>query len=171
MEVEYSGRNENLKKAAEFVPTLFADEQFWKAIVEHGNYDWAGILPPEIADRLRGGPKTIYMRDFTPRWPWNKFRYRNTVAKVEGSNPPRFGYHTKARFAKRSVGQMVNTIVHEYVHLADNTDGVRGEQMGHNGNRAGGKERTAPYAIGAMAQRIYEASRGEPSHELPDGEM
>ncbi len=169
MQVIYSGKDNGLKKAAAFVNELITDGDLWDRIIAHGKFDRALIDPNTIVDRLKAGPTELHVQDLkAPRWKrWTI--YRRTVAVVDPTHPARFSYHRK--FRRNSVGQKVNTILHEYVHIVDNSDADEGEQMGHGDNSSVGKENTAPYWIGSEAQRIYETKSGEMAAAPPAGEM
>ena len=50
---------------------------------------------------------------------------------------------------------MINTIVHECVHLADNNDNGK-TNFGHGDNKSKGKKNSAPDWIGTLAEQYYQ---------------
>jgi len=78
-----------------------------------------------------------------PKWRWTK-----AIAYTGGKD-----IYINARKRGRPVEKIINTIVHETVHIVDNNVDNR---FGHGSNNPKGKEKTAPYLIGRLAQDFYQ---------------
>ncbi|GAC1569220.1 MAG: hypothetical protein NVS3B27_13340 [Novosphingobium sp.] len=155
MRAEFKGDDPGLAAAADAITALTDRADFWDGIVAHGPFDRATISANEIAQRLRAETHAIRVVLWKPRAPRREF-YKNTVAVTNPKEP--FVLHYHVAFLGNSIGQKINTIVHEFIHNVDDHDGQPGEQMGHGDNDWHGKENTAPYWIGEFAQRLYEAA-------------
>ena len=155
MRAEFKGDDPGLAAAAASITALAERADFWDGIRAHGPFDLATISADAIARRLQAETCTIRVKLWTPRASRIAF-YQNTVAVTNPHEP--FVLHYHMAFLSNSVGQKINTIVHEFIHNVDDHDGQPGEQMGHGDNDWHGKENTAPYWIGEYAQRLYEAA-------------
>jgi hypothetical protein len=155
MRAEFKGDDPGLAAAAGAITALTDRADFWDGIVAHGPFDRATISADEIARRLRAETHAIRVVLWKPRAPRREF-YKNTVAVTNPKEP--FVLHYHVAFLGNSIGQKINTIVHEFIHNVDDHDGQPGEQMGHGDNDWHGKENTAPYWIGEFAQRLYEVA-------------
>lgn len=152
MQVVFTGDDPGLATAAEFVTALWLREEFWTAIEQRGSFDRATIPAAAIVARLRPSRATYTVKLWTPT-PDAKDSYRNTVALTDTDYPFTLFYHD--RFLGNPPEAKVNTIVHEFIHNIDNTDGDPGEQMGHGDNDWHGKQDTAPYWIGMLAEKLF----------------
>ena len=74
-------------------------------------------------------------------------RSKATAATVKGSDVIRLNMLK----LDRPIVDLVATLVHESVHIADR---VKGMSFGHNGNSSRGKALTAPYRIEAIAREL-----------------
>ena len=155
MRAEFKGDDPGLAAAAEVITALAGNADFWDGIRAHGPFDFATIDAAEIARRLQSTAHTIRVVLWKPRFSRHVF-YQNTVAVTNPGEAFLLHYHVA--FLGNSVGQKINTIVHEYIHNVDDHDGQPGEQMGHGDNDWHGKENSAPYWIGEFAQRLYESA-------------
>lgn len=61
--------------------------------------------------------------------------------------------HLNARNLNRSVASIVNTLIHESVHVID-----KNLCFAHGSNVAKGKDDTAPYKIGEIAEKLADSS-------------
>lgn len=155
MRAEFKGDDPGLAAAAAAITALTDRTDFWDGIAAHGAFDCVTISADSIARRLQAETRMIRVLLWKPRAPRRAF-YKNTVAVTNPKEP--FVLHYHMAFLSNSVGQKINTIVHELIHNVDDHDGQPGEQMGHGDNDWHGKENTAPYWIGEFAQRLYEAA-------------
>jgi hypothetical protein len=102
---------------------------------------------------MRSSTLTADVRDWRPRF-WKWLKYFKTTALVNPAQPTVIKYNT--RFRRNSTAQKVNTLVHEYVHVVDfAADGHAHVDYTHHGQSSVGNERSAPYAIGTIAQKFY----------------
>lgn len=152
MQITYSGPHQRLREAAEFATQLSNNEAFWGEVRAKRRFDYSDLDADEIVRRIRGAAAPMMVKTWRPNLLQKPF-YRNTVAFFDAQHPNVLFYHTK--FLSNSVAEMVHTCVHEFVHGADD----RGE-MGHGDDSAEGKENSAPYWIGNLAQRYYNAEAG-----------
>jgi hypothetical protein len=154
MRISYTGEAQNLRKAAAFANELAGTEEFWRQIREKPKFDYTSLTSAQIEQRLRGAGTELKIKMWRPGNPAQRFTYRNTVAFVDHAHPHHLFYHEK--FIGNSVDELVHTFVHEYVHDVDyHSDGSALIDMGHGSNNPKGKEESAPYWIGNLAQRLY----------------
>ena len=168
MRAIFSGGDAGLAEAVASITALTGRAEFWAGILAHGPFALATIDPTEIVRRLQAETQPLRVVLWRPRFSRREF-YASTVAVTNPKEP--FVLHYHVAFLSNSVGQKINTIVHEFIHNVDDHDGDPGEQMGHGDNDWHGKENTAPYWIGASAQRLYEADHpaapAQPSPAAP----
>ena len=92
--------------------------------------------------------REVEILDWTP---WNRC-YSKAIAVAKGDGKIRLN-----RFKlNRDVSSIVNTLIHELVHVVDHHEEW---SAGHNGNSPLGKGRTAPYLIGELAEIFYKTGR------------
>lgn len=155
MRAEFKGNDPGLTAAAAVMTALTDRADFWDGIRAHGPFDLATISADAIVQRLQSEKRPIRVVLWKPRASRREF-YKNTVAVTNPHEP--FVLHYHVAFLSNSIGQKINTIVHEFIHNVDDHDDDPGEQMGHGDNAWQGKDNTAPYWIGGFAQRLYEAA-------------
>ena len=154
MRVVYRGRNQKLHEAVAFVIDLLEQEEFYEAIAKKGSFDFTNKRPSEIAEYIKNKKQETVVRLYTPRWV-RRVRHRNTNAYVDPNYPNTLFYNSRKLW--RSVGSMVNTVVHEYVHSVDySADGNPALEYGHGDQSSDGKKDAAPYWIGDLAQRFFD---------------
>jgi hypothetical protein len=168
MQVIYAGTNVNLAAAVAYVNQLAANAGFWQAIAAQKAFDFTDIAPPEVSRRLREAVAPMTIKVWSPPV-WKAVAYRNTVALTDPDQPHTLFYHRSK--LRRSVAEMVNTIVHEFTHSVDMfEDGDPRVEYGHGDQSPVGKENSAPYWIGALAETFYRASlavQTSPAGEQP----
>lgn len=153
MKISYEGKNANLRAAAAYVNALEANESFWKEIREKDSFTHTELSPAQIEQRIKAGSAIMKVRVWSPNLR-QKFFYRNTVAFTDAGTPHVLFYHDK--FLANDIAEMVNTLVHEYIHDVDgHSDGSPRTDMGHGGDSPKGKENSAPYWIGDLAEKYY----------------
>lgn len=163
MRAVFGGNDPGLCEAAAAITALGERTDFWDAIRAHGSFAFSTISPDEIVRRLQVETRPIRVFLWQPR-PDRAEDYRNTVAVTNPDEP--FVLHYHVAFLSNSVPQKINTIVHEFIHNVDDHDNDPGEQMGHGDNDWRGKADSAPYWIGGLAQRLYEANNHTESPAL-----
>ena len=91
---------------------------------------------------------------WTPKWRWTKaIAMTNDDGKI----------HLNVHKMNRHTAEIVETIIHETIHIAD--DGSE-FSFGHGSNNPKGKKNTAPYLIGALAYLYFTEGRLLKSEEL-----
>lgn len=149
MEVKYSGARPQIIECVSFVNELLGDDQFWSQIKQIPKFDYTELAPLEIVDRISMCSTEVRIRTYRPKWILSRAnayvtrKYPNTL----------FLNRWKL---DRPIGALINTIVHECVHIADYGDDDSKVTFGHGDNSPVGKEDSAPYKIGGIAQRYYE---------------
>jgi hypothetical protein len=161
MKTAYAGTEVRIIDACAYVDTLASKPEFWDAIRAHPEFDYTDLTPSEIERRLREANATITVKLWRP----NAGGFSRTVA-VTDSRYPRTVFYNKHKL-NRGVANIVNTIVHEYVHNVDYfDDGNKNIEYGHGSQSAAGKSNRAPYWIGDLAERIYRSEKSVPKLEL-----
>ncbi len=149
MSVIYTGNKQKIIDAVDYVNDLFEDESFWLEISKKDLFDNASHSPSEIANLMKGKTDNVEVKLYRPQWP----RDRNTNAYTSVRYPNVLFMNSKKLW--RNIGSMVNTIVHEYVHSVDLTDGDPSIDYGHGSQSSVGKKNTAPYWIGNLAESNF----------------
>jgi len=153
MKIVFNGDHSGMKKAVAFANALGGNAAFWDEVSRKTPpFSHTSMRPAEVAARIRDAHRTVTVQLWTPSLLKKPF-YRNTVAFFDGDDPDTLFYHTA--FLTNSVGEMVNTVVHEYIHAIDD-DG----EFGHGDNSPGGKEQSVPYWIGDLAEKHYNVNAG-----------
>ena len=88
--------------------------------------------------------------------PWN--RWTKAIAMTKGKS-----INLNVRRMYRPTGSILNTIVHETVHIVDSHHSYT---FGHGSNDPTGKSKTAPYLIGKLAEEYYETGKLYSYNEL-----
>jgi len=122
---------------------LLEEDSFYKAISRHGAFDMANVDGPTIARLLK--ESTLRMTIDTYLWPFTK------TCGYYDPKEPSIIYLNQWHF-NRSIPSFCNTLVHKIVQ-AVNADNPQYE-FGHGNNSPDGKENTAPYWIGNLAEKI-----------------
>jgi len=92
--------------------------------------------------------ESIEVIKWYPKWRWTK-----AIATTMGDGKIRLN----ARTMDREKGDIVETLVHETVHIVDNS--CNEISFGHGDNSPKGKEKTAPYLIGQLANIYYTSGK------------
>lgn len=112
------------------------NDAFLKEVGSFKKYDLTTKTPSQVEQMVRSSSLSIELTTYTP---WNMFSkaisYRNT-----GSNVVYFN----TRKNPRPIPEMVNTLIHEWLHVVG---------FDHGNNYAAGKENTVNYAVGSMAEK------------------
>lgn len=149
MQVKYNGRNEKLLECADFINDLLNLDDFYNDIAKHTGFShtYNGYTPTKISDILKADKSTVLIKTYKSKWRWSKanayvsIKYKNTLF-----------YNTRKLW--RTPESIINTVVHECVHVADNNNSNK-TNFGHGDNKSRGKDNSAPYWIGALAGRYY----------------
>lgn len=97
--------------------------------------------------------RTHYVRTYTSKWPWSA-----AIAYTQGKD-----VYFNTRKLSNNVPALVNTLVHEFIHIADMVDGglYYNHGTGRKANVPNDHKRTysAPYALGGTAEIYIEIVR------------
>ncbi len=170
MRIVYTGTTTKLASAVEAANAVLASESFWESIIGKPNFDYTDLTSIEIAQRIRNSSSVATVHLWKPALAQYLLQYRDTIAMVDPTKPGKVFYHQ--RKLGRSVGQIFNTLVHEYVHIVDNFgDGSPDREISHGDNSPEGKQDSAPYWIGDLAQRLYTggSEKGATAAEMHSG--
>ena len=146
MQVIYRGTSQKLLDASSFINDLADNDAFWAEISARPGFDFSRCSGAEVAEAMRARRAPITVREYRPLWP----RHRHTNAYTDPDYPDTLFYNSRKLW--RSIPSIINTIVHEFVHLADFATEA---DFGHGGQSETGKENSAPWWIGALAERYY----------------
>jgi hypothetical protein len=146
----YSGDNTDVQAAVQLANEILNTPSFYDAIRRVPRFDNSTLTGAEVADRMeKASQKVTIVRKFKP--------IANAGTKT--SNKIKI---SKSLFGKDSTGTFVlsiavNTLIHETVHAVDFLD--TGDAFTHDGNEEDGQENTAPWVIGAIAEKIAEGKQ------------
>lgn len=160
MKTIYTGKNEKIRAAVAYINNDLAhNQEFWNDIRAHEGFDHAERTPAEIVQSMQEKEKPSEVKVYTPSR-FSRVVNRSTIAYVSPSRPHTLYYNSYKLF--RNIEKIVNTIVHEYVHSVDwSEEHSRSIDYGHAGNSSAGKQNTAPYWIGKLAETYFLKSAAE----------
>lgn len=127
---------------------LLEEELFYQVISEHGSFDMANVSAATIAKLLK--KSTLRMTVDTYMRPWSK------AGAYDNPEEPATIYLNQWRM-NRSISDLCNIFMHQVVH-AVNAENPQYE-FGHGDNSPVGKENTAPYWIGNLAERMITGAK------------
>lgn len=154
MNIIYTGKNQKIIDSISFIEDLSDNADFWRRIEEKDSFDYSNFSPRKIAQFMREKEETVVVKLYRPPF----YRHRNTNAYADPQYPNTLFYNSKKLW--RSVGNIVNTVVHEYVHSVDFTeDGNSRIDYGHGSQSSSGKSNAAPYWIGSLAESFYNSEK------------
>jgi hypothetical protein len=164
MKATYLGKNAKLIDAIDYIEDLFQDQEFWDAISNHDRFDYTEYAPSKIGGYMQNEEKVVEVRLYRPPF----WKHRRTNAYTDKRYPNTLFYNSKKLW--RDVGKIVNTVVHECVHAVDFTDDEHANiDYGHGSQANEGKENSAPYWIGSLAEHFYqEDSNASPQIEMTE---
>lgn len=151
MNIQFAGANVAVIAAVERTNVLLKDPDFFDRIRDHPRFDMSTALPSQIADQMERSEIVVSVILYKSKWPWSK------ALAFEDDRYPRTVFLNERRL-NRSLGSICATIVHECVHALDSM--VEDQRFGHGDNDPNGKENTAPYWIGDLAEEMVD---GQPS--------
>ena len=153
MKLTYIGDDFALISAVSFVNQLATSAVFWEDIRGRGGFDHTVYSGDQIARLMQDHAETVSVELYTPPF----LRHRHTNAYTTPGRPNAIFYNRKK--LHRSVGDMVNTLVHEFVHVVDHAEaGAPDAGFTHDGQYESGNANAAPYWIGDLAQRHFDRS-------------
>jgi hypothetical protein len=137
----YDGNNATIRRAVKLANQVLSDPALHDAIIAHQQFDKTKAAATQIADAINEGNIVLSIATYKTRNPWSR-----VVGYVNECEPNKI--YLNVRRLDRDDTDIAGTIVHEAVHAAD---AVSPLEFGHDGNRPGGNENSAPYWIGNWA--------------------
>lgn len=152
MKFIYYGGTEKIKKAVDRANKITSDSDFYLTIKHQPDFTFTDVSPAVISENIKMYNYRIVVKDY-----WKPFAF--AFAYFTPADPDSI-YINRAKLG-RPTNSVVNTIVHEGVHVVDNWNKML--DYGHGSNSPEDKELSAPYWIGGLAQRFANKMYG---HEL-----
>lgn len=155
MAIRYSEDNSGLRTSAavERVNSMFsingvfskhyASQKFHDFIPDMANTSLANIVLLMKAHLEAGSIEVKHWKPFN--------RWTRAIAMTRGKS-----INLNVRKMYRPIGDIINTIVHETVHIVD---GQHTYSFGHGNNNPKGKQKTAPYLLGRLSEEYYESGK------------
>jgi len=147
MKVAYNGKNSKVLDCVEFINDLLKTDSFYDSIDKFHSFTHTEYEPRDIAQLMKNDENQIIVKLYKSKNPWTKAnayvspKYKNTL-------------FLNTRKLWRNEEDMINTIVHECVHVVDFSENGKID-FGHGDNYSKGKDNSAPYWIGNLAKDIY----------------
>lgn len=150
MKLVFNGNHERVSNCVDFINSLFDLDMFYMSISDrkepftHCHKDYS---PDRVSRILKTDSSLIVIRIYKPKNPFSSAnayvspKYKNTL-------------FLNSRRLDREIQDIINTIVHECVHVSDYNDNGQID-FGHGTNESLGKENSAPYWIGGKAKQFY----------------
>ena len=139
----YAGTDKRAEEAKEVANILVKNVKFLEGIGKMEKFDFSTLSGAEIASWFQ--PQTIEIKLYKPF---------NCFSRALGKSLKNRVVYLNARKLDRPVESLVNTIIHELIHVLD-VD----EKCGHGDSWAKGKEDSAPYKIGGFAEYFLMAGK------------
>lgn len=143
--------NERVIRATQVIQEIFTNHEFLKMIASHPSYDMATKSPEKIVGYLKKSLEKNCIEVCLYK-PW--YRWSSAYAMFTPSKPNKINLNSRKlrRYVDEydNLASLVGSIAHEFVHVVDNHN--PSNSFGHGNNNPYGKENTAPYRIGEMAQ-------------------
>lgn len=138
----------NLIKACEILPQVITHPEFILKLSAVQDLDMTDIDGKWLNEKFQ-----LFLDDKLKFMVLDTYRAGNPFSKTLGYYSGGNTQYINERRANRSIGSFVGTIAHEFTHYIDE---LYPERFGHDGNYSAGKENTAPYFVGTLAEEIYE---------------
>ena len=148
MKVVFNSNNDKVSDCVEFINDLFEIEMFYDSISNRKEpFTHTEYPPNRISSILKSDNSQITIKLYKSKNPFTKSnayvspKYKNTL-------------FLNTRKLWREKPEIIDTIVHECVHVADYSENGQID-FGHGDNYSEGKENSAPYWIGNKAKQFY----------------
>ena len=138
----------NVRRAIKSADSLLRLKAFYKEIAKRTDFTFTIETPGEIADYLKRSELKLRVKGY-------KGGEGKTLAYVTPEHKNVIFINID-KVERRSKASITSTIIHEIVHSVDRT--IEDSKFGHGGNSAAGKESSAPYAIGSIAEKLVDKS-------------
>lgn len=152
----YKGEYEQIKIAVEDSNDLLFFEDFYKEISSLEDFKCSKKSPKEIAEIIKNSKLEVEIKLYKPKW---------VFSKVNGYFVPQYPNQLflNARKIWRDSDEILNTIIHEYIHALDYNNNNELIEFGHD---CGIHEGTAPYVIGNLAQEFVNGNKDQVGNQL-----
>jgi len=143
-----AGRFNQVGDAVQMANELLQNEGFFDRIAAHPCFDLANTSPSVVAELMRSAQlkmKLDLYYSLSPSKNIDGYDYIDDPSVV----------HTNVWKLQRSAASICNTIIHSCVHAVNAL--YPQYSFGHGDMLLAGKENTAPYWIGALAQKMVSA--------------
>lgn len=157
MRLAYTGLMPNLRNAAIFINNLDGNPDFWHEIRDKGRFAYSDWSSQRVERTFAAYRETVRIQ----LW---EFENQATNAATDPGHPHRI-YYARQKTG-RSVPNIVNTLVHELVHNCDMFgDQSADRDFGHGDQSPEGKGDSAPWWIGALAERYCREEKAIPAEQ------
>lgn len=141
----YNGSNKGVIEAVKKANEILNDKNFYQEIRKVKQFDHSKLTGIEVANKMENAKHHVkIVRRIKPIA--NASTTTSNKIKVSRSL---FGDDDNGKF---DLAAAVNTLIHETVHAVDFLD--KGDEFTHDGNEAAGQEKTAPWVIGEIAEKM-----------------
>jgi hypothetical protein len=147
MKVIYNGTHDKVITCTEFINDLFNTDILYNSIIKKDSFTHTEYKPKDIASIMKKDDTEIQIKLYKSKNP-----FTNSNAYVNRKYPNTLFLNTRKLW--RDKKEIVNTIVHECVHVIDYSENGKID-FGHGDNYPNGKEDSAPYWIGNEAKIEY----------------
>ena len=148
--INYTGMRPGVQEAVIRTNELLQTESFYQEIALHRGFDLADIPASEIAALMRNAGLIMEV---------DLYYAVNPLKNIDGyddkENPNMI--HLNLWRLERPVPSLCNSMIHSCVHALNAR--FNGCYFGHGDNSLWGKEHTAPYRIGAIAQQLLSGNK------------
>jgi hypothetical protein len=149
MKVIFNDNHAKVKEATEMANSVLLNSEFYQKIRAKEKFDLSTTTPQIIADLVQQSNLEFKVDLFYPSG-WKAIKYRKTFAYTDHQFPNTLFLNLKK--LRRSPESIAATIIHESIHALDHES--VDYTFGHGNNSSKGKEDTAPYWIGNLANKI-----------------
>jgi hypothetical protein len=162
--VLYDGMRQQLRKAVFKTNEVLRSSEFYAAIAACGAFDLADIAPADIAELLKYTALSVKVDVYYSISP---------IERIDGYDDPEQPRVVNLNLwhLNRPVESICNSLVHGCLHALNSI--YPDFKFGHGDYHLAGKENTAPYRIGAVAEKLLSGGNVfevEPlQHEQPLG--
>lgn len=147
MNVIYKGSNEKVIDCVEFINQLFEEDFFYDSISDIDHFTHTEYSKSEILEKIKNVNGITTVKLYKSLNPWTR---SNAYVSPKHKNT----LFLNTRKLWRDKGDIINTIMHECVHVIDFNDNNKID-FGHGDNYSRGKENSVPYRIGQLAKDLY----------------
>lgn len=145
--IEYSGMRPVVREAVCKANQLLRNDEFYHRIAELSYFDMADIAPEQVAWLMRNASLKMEVDLYYALSPIN-----NIDLYDDEENPNII--HMNIWQLNRSAASICNTLLHSCVHAVNAL--CKDYYFGHGDSDPAGKELTAPYRIGAIAEEMID---------------